>query len=58
MKTSFLEVTFKDQSGNWNRGRVFQTLRAARSWAKRIAKQNYVAEVAIYRGCAGGELVR
>lgn len=54
MKT-FLEVCFKDQSGNWISSRSFATIRAARSWAKLISKHNYVAEVAIYRGGAGGE---
>jgi hypothetical protein len=57
MKTSFFEVTFKDQAGEWQRSRLFQTICAARTWARWLSGKSFVADVAIHRGGAGGELV-
>lgn len=37
--------------------RYFQTIRAARHWAKRLAHESYTQEVLIYRGGQGGERV-
>lgn len=57
MKTNFYETTFVNASGIVERSRLFQTIRAARTWAKWLAKQKFVQSVSIYKGGAGGELV-
>lgn len=54
---ALLSVSFLDASG-WHLSRYFETLRAARSWARRLEKQAYVFEVAIHRGGQGGERVK
>lgn len=38
--------------------RFFQTIKAAKKWAKMLKYQNYIGEVQIYRGQAGSELVK
>lgn len=55
--TSFLSVSFRNVDGEWSLSRYFQTLRAARSWARWLASQGHVHEVAIHRGGQGGERV-
>jgi hypothetical protein len=56
MAASLLSVSLRDASG-WSHSRYFQTLRAARSWAKWLASKDYILEVAIHRGGEGGERV-
>lgn len=55
--TSLLSVSFVDASGEWQLSRYFETLRAARNWAKMLSSKAYVREVAIHRGGQGGERV-
>jgi len=55
--TSLLSVSFVDAFGEWQLSRYFQTLRAARSWARWLSSQPYAHEVAIHRGGQGGERV-
>lgn len=57
MARSFYTVSFLHRDGTAHVSRFFQTVRAARTWAARLAAASYVAEVTIYRGPAGGELV-
>ena len=54
--TSLLSVSILLSSG-WEVSRHFQTLRAARSWARHCAAQSYCLDVAIHRGGPGGERV-
>ena len=54
MPSSFLSVSLL-LSGTWTVSRYFNTVRAARRWARHCAAQSYVSEVAIHRGGPGGE---
>jgi hypothetical protein len=56
MTSSFLSVSLLLSSG-WQVSRYFQTLHAARRWARHLAAQSYCLEVAIHRGGPGGEQV-
>lgn len=51
------EVTFTNQTGAVERSRYFETVRAARTWAKWLSKQKFCAETQIWRGGSGGERV-
>jgi hypothetical protein len=54
--SSILSVSFLNaNSGNWELSRYFQTVRAARRWARWLSTQSHVTEVAVHRGGAGGE---
>lgn len=58
MAKSFLTVTFlKAGETTHTFSRCFATLRAARTWARRLAAESYVKEVALYRGQQGGMLL-
>ena len=51
-------VTFQD--ANTQREEIsqyFETIRAARKWAKWLRSQNWTCTVAIYRGQAGAMLI-
>jgi len=50
-------VTFDDATGSDIRSRVFQTVRAARNWARFLRSQHYVTAATIWRGQPGGERV-
>ncbi len=51
-------VTFlNSQTNNEEVSRFFETLAAARKWAKWLEKQMWVSEARIFRGPAGGELL-
>ena len=55
---NLLEVTFTDVKGVVQTcTRVFQTLRAARSFAVWLESQSWAREVRIFRGGVGGEFV-
>lgn len=56
-RSSLLSVSFVDATGEWQLSRYFETLRAARNWARMLASKSYVREVAIHRGGQGGERV-
>lgn len=53
-----LAVTFTNNEGQETLSRFFQTIRAARKWAKWLSGQNYAANVRIMRGGPGGEPVQ
>jgi len=53
-----LAVTFTNTDGNETVSRFFQTLRAARKWAKWLASQAWAANVRIMRCGPGGEPVQ
>jgi hypothetical protein len=55
--SSLLSVSFADANGVWSVSRYFNTIRAARRWAKWLSGHSYVREVAIHRGGQGGERV-
>jgi hypothetical protein len=57
-ETAMLAVTFTNTDGNETVSRFFQTIRAARKWAKWLASQHYAANVRIMRGGSGGEPVQ
>jgi hypothetical protein len=56
MPSSFLSVSLLSND-TWTVSRYFNTLRAARNWAKFLRSQSYIQEVAIHRGGPGGERV-
>ena len=43
--------------GSWEHSRYFNTVRAARSWARWLMTRPYVVDVKIARGGHGGEAV-
>ena len=45
----------KEDSGGERFSRIFQTVRAARKWAKFLAQQHYVVRATIWNGDVGGE---
>ncbi len=53
-----LAVTFTNTDGQETVSRFFQTLRAARKWAKWLSAQKFAANVRIMRGGPGGEPVQ
>jgi hypothetical protein len=53
-----LAVTFTNTEGQATLSRVFDTLRAARKWAKWLAGQRFATNVRIMRGGLGGEEVK
>lgn len=53
-----LAVTFTTADGQETVSRFFQTIRAARKWAKWLASQHYAANVRIMRCGSGGEPVQ
>ena len=54
----FYSVCFyHSTTGEHTLSRSFQTIRAARKWAKWLGQQSYAARTAIYRGGPGGEVV-
>ena len=57
MPSSFLSVSFLHTNGAWQVSRFFNTVRAARNWARHTALASYVVEVAIHRGGPGGERI-
>lgn len=58
MKSSLFQIFFSEVNGSAQAGRIFQTLRAARTYAKYLAKAGYASDVKIYQGGAGGMLVK
>ena len=50
-------VTFTDGNGNEQISRFFETIRAARTWAKWLLTQKFQRQVSIYRGQAGEMLL-
>jgi hypothetical protein len=50
-------VTFQDQSQVEQISRFFETIKAARKWAKWLAGKPFVSLVSIYRGQAGEMLL-
>ncbi len=52
-----LAVTFRNTDGNETVSRFFDTLKAARKWAKWLSAQRHATNVRIMRGGAGGEQV-
>lgn len=44
-------------TGEHTRSRIFQTIKAARKWAKWLASFDYASRVEIFKGGAGGEVV-
>jgi len=48
------EVTFTNQTGAIERSRYFDTLRAAKNWAKWLRKQTFVAATQVWQGGSGG----
>jgi hypothetical protein len=50
-----LAVTFKAADGNEVVSRYFDTIKAARKWAKWLASQSFASAVRIMRGGPGGE---
>ena len=57
MKGYMYSITFLTKDGEMVHSRYTETVRAARNWAKWLAKQHYIAEVFIHRGGHGGERV-
>lgn len=57
MARPFFTVSFLHTNGAESVSRFFQTLGAARKWAKFLGSQSYVARVTVYRGPAGGEVI-
>jgi len=57
--STFYTVTFTNaETGEQTVSRIFQTLRAARNWAKWINTTNFATCATIYKGGAGGEIVK
>jgi hypothetical protein len=50
-------VTFQNQDGVETLSRYFETVKAARNWVKWLRKQRFVAQVSLYRGLPGEELL-
>jgi len=44
-------------TGEHTRSRIFQTIKAARKWAKWLSDFDYASRVEIFKGGAGGEVV-
>ena len=57
-ETAMLAVTFTTADGQETVSRFFQTIRAARKWAKWLASQAWASNVRIMRGGPGGEPVQ
>lgn len=58
MRNSSFSVSFTHVAGNSVVSRVgVTTKRAALSWAAWLAKQSYVADVAVHRGEVGADLI-
>lgn len=53
-----LAVTFTNTDGQETLSRFFQTIRAARKWAKWLSDQKFATNVRIMRGGPGGEPVQ
>jgi hypothetical protein len=53
-----LAVTFTNTEGQATLSRVFQTISAARKWAKWLSGQKFATDVRIMRGGLGGEQVQ
>lgn len=52
------QVTFTDSTtGRIEMSRILDSQRKAVNWAKWLLAQSFAAEVSVYRGGAGGELV-
>lgn len=57
--STFYTVTFTHtETGNQEVSRIFQTLRAARNWAKWLNTTRFAKNATIYKGGAGGEIVK
>lgn len=49
------EVTFTNQTGAVEKSRYFDTLRAAKKWAKWLGTQKFVQATHLWRGGEGAE---
>ena len=57
--STFYTVTFTHkQTGNVEISRIFETLRAARNWAKWLNSTNFATCATIYKGGVGCEIVK
>ena len=56
-EADMLAVTFRNTDGIETFSRCFDTLRAARKWAKWLSSQKFATNVRIMRGGLGGEEV-
>ena len=54
---NFYEVTFTNNEGKEISSRIFQTIRAARNWARYLVKADYIVSAKIYKGGVGGQVV-
>jgi hypothetical protein len=50
-------VSFLHRDGTWHVSRFFNTVKAARKWAKLICSAGYAQQVQIHKGPVGSELV-
>jgi hypothetical protein len=50
-----LAVTFRNTDGQETVSRYFDSIKAARKWAKWLSSQSFAAAVRIMRGGPGGE---
>jgi hypothetical protein len=50
-------VTFQDENQTEQVSRFFETVRAARKWARWLGQQSFTRTVSLYRGQAGEELI-
>ena len=57
MTAHFYAVQFLNVGGSWEHSRFFDTVRAARSWARWLMTRPNVVEVKVARGGNGGEPV-
>ena len=58
MSATIYTVTFTDLTGTEVISRFFQKLSAARTWVSYLNGTAYAKDAKIYRGGAGGELVK
>ncbi len=57
MKTFYTVTFYGITDGNQEVSRHFDTIRAAKNWAKWLATQTWASGVQVWKGGVGGEMV-